>query len=111
MSVESKFARQVQLSEIGSEGQYAISQSSLMVNGSADEPTIQFAKLYAHAAGFPASRLEETAWELPAELRAAFRYGASRSVGLGASYALASVLKALNSCHVARSSQDPSENS
>ncbi len=95
MSVGKRFARQIQLPEIGSAGQQAISESPLMVDSSADESTLHFAKLYAHAAGLSVNGLHETATELPSELRAAFHHSASRSVGLGAAFALRSVVQAI----------------
>ncbi len=99
MSADNRFARQIQLPEIGRTGQQAISESSLMVDASADESIVYFAKIYAQAAGLLVDERHEAATELPAELRKAFQHPASRSVGLGAAFALRSVLQAIRSPH------------
>jgi hypothetical protein len=95
VSAEQKFVRQIQLAEVGVAGQLAIGEAALTVDADADQGSIEFAKIYGNAAGLDAVRVVFVSQPLPQGLQNAFRYPTSRSVGLGAAFALRTVLSAL----------------
>lgn len=93
----SKYSRQLQLREIGPEGQNAILQAPLVVDSSIDKAGVRDAKLYGRAAGLCCEHVVTETSCLSPSIRECFRHPSSAALGLGASSALDSIHRALHS--------------
>lgn len=90
-----RYARQIQLSEIGEPGQERISEANLQTHA-LDDTTLAYAKRFARAAGLATETPSVRTLAIDPQLASAFRHQASRAVGLGAEAALYSTLQALS---------------
>jgi hypothetical protein len=99
----SRFARQIQLEEVGLLGQGRIEETELYVTSDWSKDERYFARIYAERCGLIVAteesqelRSARNSLQYPFEIAALFRHEQARAVGVGAATAQTQVVRALS---------------